>query len=255
MKKISLLTMAVAGMALSVSAAQAKTNLEDPTYMPENGMTYSKTALGFGAMYDKETDAVLTQEFGMGISDSMALRIYTGYSWGDDDINDYGMSDIGIGMTWRMMKDEAWTLDFKGDYVADTSDKLSLSDVAASYDEMDDDRISAAVELGHNYMDWTWAVEAGYNWFLDSSMDDANEAFYAAEAQWRFSENMSANVRYDYSDNSDAPVLEKDRWTFQLNNHLSNDMVAGVYYSYDDGANDLSGAEDQVVGLKFAAQW
>lgn len=255
MKKISLLTMAVAGMALSVSAAQAKTNLEDPTYLPENGMSYSKTTLGFGAMYDKDTDTVLTQEFGMGVSDSMALRIYTGYSWGDDDMADYGMSDIGIGMTWRMMEDNVWSLDFKGDYIADTSSKQSLSDVAPSYDNEDDDRISAAFELGHNYMNWTWAIEAGYNWFLDSSIDDLSEAFYAAEAQWRFADNMSANFRYDYIDNSDAAMLEKDRWTVQLNNHLSDDMVAGVYYSYDDGANDITGAEDSVVGLKFAAQW
>lgn len=134
-----------AAVALSVFAAPAiAANLENPLYMPKQGMGYSKTSAGVmykiaddtQAMKDKQHNGEtefpiwrLHEELGYGILDNLEAYAKFGYTH-DDDIARKGMHLGRAGLKYRAIEtDTGWMWDLYAD-----AQLGGISEMSGSYD-------------------------------------------------------------------------------------------------------------------------
>ena len=114
MKKLAL-TSLLAFMA--VSGAHAANMIDgNPLYMPKAGNFYSVTALDSHS--EATEDWALTEEFGYGVTDKLAINVETSVSE-TESFDTYGWDDFGVTGTFRAIDNGNWKLDLVGAYGVD----------------------------------------------------------------------------------------------------------------------------------------
>ena len=148
MKKIALTSLLTI---VAASAAHAGVHVMDanPLYMPRGGHFYSETSAGSST--DNAANWKVSENFGAGIIDRLALNVKTSFAE-QDSFDVFGFQDFSLGATFRIIGRGNWKLDVLGSY--------NVDGWLYAYDEATDTSSFMDKEL----LNYTWraGVRGGY---------------------------------------------------------------------------------------------
>ncbi|MCR4918104.1 MAG: hypothetical protein K5912_04140 [Alphaproteobacteria bacterium] len=280
MKKIALTSML---SVFAVSGAYAANAIDgNPLYMPKAGAFYSETAL---SSHSEATENwTLGEEFGYGISDKLAVSVNATLAEasepkpaGNDEAFDaYGLTDLGVKLTFRAFE--------KGGIVADVYGAYNAGDALIAHSTAADDTFWFDKDLVNNYT-WTAGVRAGFttgaftiaghaafeyantesfNWNDGDIMNHALilgiDGQYVIDSNW----NLVAGVEYKGYTDEEADNSGTWTGTFGVNYNIDSTMYVGAYVNgvADHWKGDVTklekgwGARDGFgFGAKFGVQF
>lgn len=219
MKKIFLTSLVAV---FAASAAQASSAINDnPLYRPGSNQFYSMTSL---MSHSENADSwALTEQFGYGITDRMAVSVETSMAEGDwFDSNSWG--PLTLGLDYRVLNDANWKADVYGSYTVNPVWGYGLSFL--------DENVTM--------YDWVVGVRAGYMtkmWTIAGHVEfdyRNTESFNWGDDGWH---SIRAGVDGFLSLNDNWALLIGAEYTGWLDDEFENagtwDAKFGVNYNID----------------------
>lgn len=155
MKKITLTSLLAV---LAVSGAHAANVIDgNPLYMPKKGHFYSETTLASHSETTKNWE--LTEEFGYGVTDKLAVNIKTSLNE-KDSFDMYSWKDLALKATFRAIDKGAWKMDVYGAYGAGDAILSNVGQVGALMYHIGDD--TEWFDKDSTFYTWTAGVRGGY---------------------------------------------------------------------------------------------
>lgn len=256
MKKLVLTSLAAV---FAVSAAQAANVINDnPLYRPDQGNFYSMT--GLSSDTNSTTTVGLSEEFGYGITDRLAVGIAMTMSennWFDQ--SDWGT--LGIGVNYRLLDMANWKADVYGSYGVGP-----VWAYRASFMDKDLTWYNWNVGVRAGYMTETWTVAGhvefdyvnseSFNWGDDGLhlISMGLDAFFALNDSW------SLLAGAEYTGIMDDRVENAGTWEGKLgaNYNMDDNKFLGIYMTKEmahTGAGQWTIADGFGFGAKFGIQF
>ena len=279
MRKVSLLTLLTASVISSIASAETYSgnsknqitpslkNMENPLYMPSEGVFYSKTNLNYTPVKDHRDTYSMTQEFGYGFTDSIALVGALGYGWMSDSANifdkDRGLSNLSLAAVIRTIANEDVVWDLAVGTNIDVSDKgVSQYSIDVPVDDFGkkDTAMFLNTRFGINLSsDFILAFNAGYSYdfsdkvdYTDRKLGDTSYWNAGIEGQIVFSDDLSMNLGYKYRKftSSDVEKAGKADVVIAGNWQATDSSIVTLYVDYDASTkgNRLKMSETALVG-------
>jgi len=261
MKKIALTSLIAVFAATGANAANIINN--NPLYRPMEKQFYSVTDL---RSHSEDTNKwTLGEEFGYGLTDRMAVGIYTNATE-TDTFDKAAWDEFQFSLNYRAVDYGNWKADIYGVY--------GLSPVWGDHRPFldEDDTMygwTAGVRGGYAAADWTLAAHLEYAYLNTESFNWGDDGVRALSVgvdgqlilcpKW----NLTAGVEYTgiLSDKYFGGVKVKDagRWTgeFGINYNIDNDMYVGAFVNGEiaHATGDWEFEDGFGFGLKFGAQF
>ena len=260
MKKLFLTSLLAA---FAVSGAYAANAIDgNPLYMPKAGNFYSVTALDSHS--EATEDWALTEEFGYGITDQLAINVETSVSE-QESFDAYGWDDFGITGTFRALDNGNWKLDLVGTYGVDgvyPYHKPFLSKAETVY--------AWALGVRGGYVDPTFTIAGHVNYVYANaeSFNWGDEGLHmwiagldgqlVIDPDW----NLVAGVEYTGITN-DMPIKNNGTWEgyFDVNYNIDATKYVGAYISASmnhhggDAADEWEFNDGFGFGAKFGIEF
>ncbi len=237
MNKISLLSLLTV-MAISTGA---KANVENPLYMPKEGVGYSKTGFTTADEFWR-----LSEKVGYGFTNNFAASIGLDY-YTVDSTDENGLGNLELDLEYRMSS---------GSMISD----LYVGMKTNMDDKIFDDHTTyeAGLRFGVMKKDWTLAANVGYEYEDLTTLDEtASNIIIGADVVHEFNNAWSAQVGLEYKmlDDLYETLYEDDLLTLTLQANYENNGLWSVYYETELN-NDHKGTiyEDQ-YGVKYGVQF
>lgn len=233
MKKVSLLSL-LAVMAVSTGA---KANVENPLYMPAEGILYSKTDIS-------KQDSVwgFEEKVGYGFTNRFTMDMALSYQEDKDDEAD-GWKYYKIGGAYRLSTDKVLT-DLYANYTQTIDD-----DTFGDYNVID-----AGLRIGKRNSNYTVAANVGLNRIDIKDFDlDSNNIAFGTDFVYNFDDRVSGQIGLDYILTDDFNVVSGEDDSFALTaqvNYLKGGLWS-IYYTTELKADDV----DDTFGFKYGVQF
>ena len=265
MRKVSLLTLLTVSLVSSMASAETMSgntnhsnhnitpslmNMENPLYMPKEGTFYSKTNFNYTPVKNYGDNYSLTEEFGYGLSQYVALVGAIGYGWMSDETNmfgeDRGLSNLSLAAQIRTIanQDVVWDL-FAGVNIDVADNGVKQYSIDLPIDDLGKKDTAAFLNtrFGINLSsDFILAVNAGYSYdfadkenFDDRKLGDTSYWNAGLEGQLVFSDDWSMNMAYKYKKftSNDVEKAEKSDVVLAGNWQATDSSLVTLYVDYD----------------------
>ena len=227
MKKIALTSLLAV---FAVSGAHAANVIDgNPLYMPKAGHSYSVTSLESHS--ENETLWTLGEEFGVGITDKLAVQLSTNASEAHE-FDNMAWNDIDLAVAFRALDKGAWKMDVIGAY--------SLDPVWGDHRPFleEDDTFytwTAGVRGGYTTARWTVAGHAMFSYVNSESFNWGDEGThvwtFGLDGQLVLDSNWNLVAGVEYKGLSDSWAKNAGRWTgeFGVNYNIDTTKFVGAY--------------------------
>ncbi|MBO4672244.1 MAG: hypothetical protein J5608_01160 [Alphaproteobacteria bacterium] len=233
MKKLALSSLIAV---FAVSGAHAANVIDgNPLYMPKANHFYSVTDLSSHSETTK--DLTLTEDFGYGITDRLAVEVSTALYEGAEDPGDdemfdvYGMGNVSLKATFRALDLGAWKVDAYGKYASEGATIFAHSDGADDTFWFDKDLINyrwtAGVRGGYTTSLFTVAGHVEFDYLNTESFNWNDEGLHTwtvgVDGQFVIDENWNLVAGVEYKGRTDDGLKNAGTWA----------GMAGVNYNID----------------------
>lgn len=229
----------------------------NPLYRPGEGRFYSVTTLGSHS--EATEDWAVTEEFGYGITNELAVVVKTGVSE-TESFDAMSWNEFSIGGNYRVYDMGAWKADVYGVY--------SLNPVWGDHVPFLDEDITRytwtlGVRGGYVGEGWTVAGHVDFDYLNSESFNWGNDGIhslsigvdgqYLLDAQW----NLIAGV--EYTGMLDDQFEDAGRWTGKIgaNYNLDETKYIGAYLMGEMGhlTGDWEWADGFGFGVNFGIEF
>jgi len=234
MKKIALTSLLAV---VAASGAHAANVIDgNPLYMPKAGHFYSETALDSHS--ESAKDWTLTEGFGYGISDKLAVRVETSLSeneWFDD----YAWDEVSVDLTYRALDKGAWKMDVIGKYGFDGIYSYRKALDKGEWFDKDATDYAWAVGVRGGYMTpkWTVAGHALFTYLNTESFNWNDDGIHALQlgldGQYVLCDHLNLVAGVEYTGFLDDTFDNAGIWegTFGVNYNIDATKYVGAYIS------------------------
>lgn len=255
MKKIALTSLLAV---FAVSGAHAANVIDgNPLYMPKAGHFYSETSVASHS--EHESMWVLSEAFGYGITDKLAVAVET--ELGEShEFDNMAWGALKLGATYRALDMGAWKLDAYGAYEVDPvwDDHAEFLDKTTTGYTW-----TLGVRGGYTTARWTVAGHAAFNYAGNESFNWNEEGAHTwalgLDAQYVICPRLSVLAGAEYKGVTDDGAKNAGTWTgtFGVNYNIDATKYVGLYVDGEMNhrggtANDEWEIED---GFGFGAKF
>ena len=255
MKKLVLTSLAAV---FAVSAAQAANVINDnPLYRPDQGNFYSMT--GLSSDTNSTTTVGLSEEFGYGITDRLAVGIAMTMSennWFDQ--SDWGT--LGIGVNYRLLDMANWKADVYGSYGVGPvwAYRASFMDKDLTWYNW-----NVGVRAGYMTETWTVAGHVAFDYVNTESFNWGDDGFHSilagVDGFLSLNQNWALLIGAEYTGWLDDEFENAGSWAakFGANYNIDANKFIGAYISGEMShrTGDWEIANGFGFGAKFGIQF
>lgn len=284
MKKLALSSLIAV---FAVSGAHAANVIDgNPLYMPKAGHFYSETAL---SSHTEGTPYVLSEDFGYGITDKLAVEVGTSL-WENRAFDNFAWDNVSLKATFRALDMNGWKADLVAAYEAGANPSMWLIPGGGLYYHQkalrpaddnfwfDEDLTgytwTAGVRGGYVASNWTVAGHAMFNYMNSESFNLGDAGMHTwnlgLDAQYVVCPKLSLVAGVEYTgvtndhlayDDVENPAKAKNEGTwagmFGVNYNIDATKYVGVYVNgalnhQEGNNNDEWGWND---GFGFGAKF
>ena len=236
MKKIALTSL----LAVFTASGAMAANVIDgnPLYMPAKGHFYSVSAIETHTKND--TPWGLSEEFGYGVMDNLAVNIQTDFSE-NKAFDEYGWDDLGFQLAYRVLDKGEWKLDILGGYgFTNLYNHPQPKPFDSWFDKgLTDYAWTVGVRGGYTTSDWTVAGHAlftyvnseSFNWNEDEGEQGVHMMTLGLDAQYVICPKFSVLAGVEYTGIMDKEYKGTPGW--KIENAGTWDAELGVNYNID----------------------
>ena len=256
MKKIALTSLLAVFAAAGANAANVIDG--NPLYMPKAGHFYSETALD---SHSESTDSwALSEEFGYGISDKLAVMVGTGISE-TEGFDIFGWDNLALGAAFRALDMGAWKVDAIAAFNMDPI--YTYVDAADEGYFLDKDLTTytwtLGVRGGYVASNWTVAGHVNFNYANAEAFAWGDEGVHAwqlgVDGQYLIDSDWNLVAGLEYTGLTDDGVKNGGTWEGKLgvNYNIDATKYLGAYISggMTHATGDWEWADGFGFGVKF----
>ena len=227
MKKLALTSLLAM---FAVSGAHAANIIDgNPLYMPKAGNFYSVTALGSHSEHTE--DWGLSEEFGYGVTDKLAINVETSVSE-QESFDAYGWDEISVNGAFRALDNGAWKLDLVGGYGV-----TPVYPYHRPFMAKEDTMYGWMVGVRGGYVadSWTVAGHVMFSYIGDETFNWGDEGMHlwiaGVDGQLLLDANWNLVAGLEYTGMSDDWAKNAGSWTgeFGVNYNINPSAFVGAY--------------------------